>query len=101
MRGDAKEGGMLEAASVTASVLGLACVVIAIWRKDLYRQAMFGWSLSLFVMGVAQLLLAADHGTRLRVISGVLWVVAGAVLAASLLTQGRRRPTSSQEDSPP
>jgi hypothetical protein len=92
---------MLEAASFTASLLGLACVIVAVWRRDLYRQAMFGWCLSLFVMGVATLLLAADHGSRLRVISGVLWVVTGALLAARLLRQGRRRPTSCPKDSPP
>jgi len=94
---------MLNAAFVTASFIGLACVIVAIWRKDLYRQAMLGWSLSLLAMGTGQLLLAAGQHSVLsaRVFSGALWIVGGALLAGSLLRQGRRPPTCARKDSAP
>jgi heme A synthase len=92
---------MLDAALGTAGFLGLACVVLALWRKDLYRQGMLGWCSSMLIMGIAQLLRAAQQPSANRVLSGVLGVVAAALVSWSVLRQGRRPPISSPKDSPP
>jgi hypothetical protein len=91
---------MLDAAFLTVSALGLACVVLALLRKDLYRQGMLSWSLCMLIIGIGQLLRAAQQPSTIRVFSGVLWVVAAPLMGWSVLRQGRRPPTSSPKDSP-